>query len=42
MKAEILCGATAILCRMSMDESKIFSFDGEIREMAFTSAKIDC
>ena len=41
MRAEILGGATVILCRMSMEESKIFSSDGEIREMGFTDAKID-
>ena len=42
MKAGILGGATAILCRMSMEESKILSSDGEIREMAFTNANIGC
>ena len=42
MKVEILGGATAILYMISMEESKIFSSDSEIREMTFTNAKIDC
>ena len=42
MNAKILSGATVILCSMSMEESNIFSSDGEIREIAFTDTKIDC
>ena len=42
MKAKILGGVTVIFCRMSMKESKLFSSDGKIREIAFKDSKIDC
>ena len=42
MKAKILGDVMVILCKMSMEESKLFSSDGEIREIEFTDAKIDC
>ena len=31
-----------MLCRMSMEESKVFSSDVEIREVVSTHAKIEC
>ena len=42
MNTEILGGAAVILCKMSMEKSKLFNSDGETREMAFMNAKIDC
>ena len=42
MKAKILGGVTVIFCRMSMEGSKLFSSDGEIRKIAFTDSKTDC